>query len=188
MDHYLEFTILPDTEISGAHILEALFGKLHLALAGRGAGDVGVSFPDADMKSCRVGTRLRLHGTREALEALATGGWVAQFRDYAAISQILPVPVQVQHRSIFRVQEKGSNPERLRRRAMKRHGLSAEEAAKCIPDTARKRLSLPSLQMGSRSSGQQFRLFFGLGPLEQKPRAGTFSTYGFSRSATVPWF
>lgn len=188
MDHYLEFTILPDAEISETHILEALFGKLHLALAGRGAGDVGVSFPDADMKSCRVGTRLRLHGTREALEALIADGWTDRFRDYAAISQILPVPIQVQHRSIFRVQEKGSNPERLRRRAMRRHNLSAEEAAKRIPAVARKHLHLPFVQMGSHSTGQRFKLFFDFGPVEDHPRTGTFSVYGFSRSATVPWF
>ena len=188
MDHYLEFTMLPDAEISEAQILEALFGRLLLELAGRGTGVVGVSFPDADMENCRVGARLRLHGTRDALAALTANGWTKRFRDYAVISQILPVPAQTRHRTVFRVQEKGSNPERLRRRAMKRHGLSAEEAAKRIPDTARKRLPLPSLQLGSRSSGQTFRLFFPLGPLEDISRQGTFSAYGFSRSATVPWF
>lgn len=188
MDHYLEFTILPDAEIAGEQILEILFGKLHLALVERGKGDVGVSFPDIDLKTCRIGARLRLHGTQNTLEALLADGWITRFRDYATISQVLPVPAQARHRSIFRVQEKGSNPERLRRRAMKRHGLSEAEARKKIPDTARKHLHLPSLQMRSHSSGQSFKLFFDLGATKDRPSEGDFNTYGLSRVATVPWF
>lgn len=188
MDHYLEITILPDAEMIGAHILSALFGRLHLALVALGTGDVGVSFPDADMENCRVGARLRLHGTKEALETLIADGWPTRFRDYATPSPILPIPAERRYRSVFRVQEKGSNPERLRRRAIKRHNLSVEEATKRIPAAARKRLRLPFVPMESRSSGQRFRLFFDLGPLEGHPRTGKFSVYGFSRSATVPWF
>lgn len=188
MDHYLEVIALPDAEISGKQILEMLFAKLHLALVERGKGDVGVSFPDVDLTACRVGPRLRLHGTQNTLESLLANGWLARFRDYATITQILPVPAQVKYRTIYRVQEKGSNPERLRRRAMKRHGLTEAEARVKIPDTAERHLSLPSLQMASRSSGQRFRLFFDLGPMTERPQDGSFNAYGLSRVATVPWF
>jgi CRISPR-associated endonuclease Csy4 len=188
MDHYLELTIFPDAEIAAEQVLGILFGKLHLALVEHGKGDVGVSFPDMDLKTCRVGARLRLHGTHNTLEALLNDGRIMRFRDYAGISQALPVPAQAKHRSVFRVQEKGSNPERLRRRAMKRHGLTEAEARARIPDTAQKRLNLPSLQIRSHSSGQSFRIFFDLGAVKDNPSQGKFNTYGLSRTATVPWF
>lgn len=186
MDRYIEFRLLPDPEHAPAQLMKVLYGKLHLALAELGTGDVGVSFPDAE-KARTLGARLRLHGTAEALDRLMRINWTAGTRDYVAQSVALPVPADAKFRSLYRVQAK-SNPERLRRRMMKRHNVDAKTAARQIPDSAAETLKLPFVQLKSLSSGEHFRLFFQLGPLEQKARSGVFSAYGLSREATVPWF
>ncbi len=185
---YIEFTILPNAEISGNQIMGILFDKLHLALVNYGQKDVGVSFPDANIETQKTGLRLRLHGKQTSLTALMTSGWANRFHDYALLSDILPVPEKVAFRTVFRVQEKNSNPERQRRRAIKRHGISEEEAKKQIPDQLQKCLRLPFIEMKSHSTAQQFRLFFNYGELGETCREGEFSTYGFSRTTTIPWF
>jgi len=186
MNMYIEFHLLPDPEHPSTQLMNVLYGKLHLALAELGSGDVGVSFPDAK-KGATLGTRLRLHGTANALERLMRINWTAGMHDYVAQSSVMPVPVDAKFRCCYRVQAK-SNPERLRRRMMKRHGVDAETAARKIPDSAAETLNLPYVQIKSLSSGKHFRLFFDLGPLEQVARSGIFNAYGLSRDARVPWF
>lgn len=186
MDRYIEFHLLPDPEHAPAQLMNVLYGKLHVALAELGTGDVGVSFPDAKRRPS-LGTRLRLHGTADSLERLMRINWTVGMRDYVSQSAVMTVPAEATFRSCFRVQSK-SNPERLRRRMMKRHGVDAETAARQIPDSAAEMLPHPYVQIKSLSSGKYFRLFFEFGPLEQKARCGIFNAYGLSREATVPWF
>ena len=186
MDRYIEFRLFADPEYAPSQIMSVLYGKLHLALAELGTGDVGVSFPDADTGRT-PGTRLRLHGTAEALGRLMHINWTTGIYDYVAQSPVQPVPADATFRSWYRVQAK-SNPERLRRRMMKRHGVDAEIAFKQIPDSAAEMLKLPYVRIKSLSSGRHFRLFFKPGPIERKERQGSFSAYGLSRVATVPWF
>lgn len=186
MDRYIEFCLLSDPEFAPNQIMTVLYGKLHLALAELGTGDVGVSFPDAGMGRT-PGIRLRLHGSAEALGRLMRINWTTGIHDYVAQSSEQPVPADATFRSWCRVQAK-SNPERLRRRLMKRHGVDAETASKQIPDSAAEMLKLPYVRIKSLSSGRHFRLFFKPGPIEHKERQGSFSAYGLSRNATVPWF
>lgn len=186
MDRYIEFRLLPDPEYGPTQIMNILYEKLHLALAELGTGDVGVSFPDAENVRT-LGSRLRLHGNADALERLMRINWAAGLRDYVTQSSLMSVPSETRYRSVYRVQAK-SNPERLRRRMMKRHGVDAETAARQIPDSASETLKLPYVHMKSLSSGKRFRLFFQLGPIEQKARGGSFNAYGLSREATIPWF
>lgn len=187
MDSYVEFRIFPESDLAGPHVLTAIYAKLHRLLAARGKGDIGVSFPDADIKSGWAGLMLRVHGSRQALEQLFADGWAERFVDYARVSDVRPVPDSAQHRSVYRVQAK-TNPERLRRRAMKRHGLTREEALQRIPDSARKKLDLPHVWLRSSSTGERFCLFFTFGKPRQTPQKGQFSAYGLSAEATVPWF
>lgn len=185
MDHYIEFRLLEDPEFAPAQLMNVLYGKLHLALAELGRGEIGVSFPDGD--NCRtLGTRLRLHGTAAALGRLMQRNWTAGIRDHVSQSPVQPVPAGVRYRALYRVQAK-SNPERLRRRRMKRHGVDAEAAARQIPDNAVEVLKLPYVQVASLSSGQRFRLFFQYGPVKPEARNGEFNAYGLSREATIPW-
>lgn len=186
MDQYIEFRLLPDPEFAPPQLMSILYGKLHLALVSVGNGDIGVSFPDGD-NARTLGTRMRLHGTAEALGRLMRKNWTVGIRDHVAQTPMAPVPDDAQFRCLFRVQAK-SNPERLRRRLMKRHGVDADTAARQIPDGAMETLQLPYVQMRSMSSGKQFRLFFRYGLVEENARSGAFSAYGLSREATVPWF
>lgn len=186
MDRYIEFRLLPDPEYGPTQIMNILYGKLHLALAELGTGDVGVSFPDAG-KMRTLGSRLRLHGSADALERLMRINWTTGMRDYVEQSSVMSVPDKTTFRSVYRVQAK-SSPERLRRRMMKRHDVDAETAARQIPDSVSETLNLPFVQIKSLSSGKHFRLFFQFGPVEKEARNGIFSAYGLSREATVPWF
>src|SRR5690606_15210402 len=95
-----------------------------------------------DERKPSLGTHVRLHGVEDALRRLEQTRWLMGVRDYVQVSMIAPVPPGALHRVVSRVQAK-SSPERLRRRAMKRHGIDAETAKERIPDSAVEHLSLP---------------------------------------------
>lgn len=188
MDHYVDVRLLPDPEFSVRLLMDAVFGRLHRALvarAGRDGGETGVSFPEVKGRS--LGSVVRLHGTRNGLEAVLAEGWLNGLRDHVEVASVRPVPTQVSHRTVRRVQTK-SSAERLRRRLIRRHGIDAFEARQRIPDDVEKHLELPSLQLRSASTGQHFRLFVDHGPLLSAAGDGRFSAYGLSDRATVPWF
>lgn len=184
-DHYLDIHLLPDPEFAPEQLLRALFGKLHRALVQLGDGSVGISLPGHS--ACSTGSHLRLHGSLNALTQLQALDWLTGMRDHVRLGELAAVPSGCQYRVVRRVQV-DSNPERLRRRLMKRHGLDAETARQRIPDSAMQLTHLPWIEMRSQSSGQRFRLFIEHGPLQGSPTPGTFSSYGLSRSTTVAWF
>lgn len=186
--HYIDITLLPDPEFSHAHLLNALFAKLHRALVQLGTGEVGVSFPGLSTRGNHLGSTLRLHGTEPALQRLQALPWLQGMRDHVQASAISPAPAGAHaHRAVRRVQAH-SNPDRLRRRQMRRHGYDEAEAHRRIPDTAARQLDLPFVQLHSASTEQAFRLFIQHGPLQPTPRHGTFSAYGLSPETTIPWF
>lgn len=187
MDSYINIHIRPTPELSPMHLMEAAFAKLHTALTALQRSDVGVSFPEFDGKNPRIGQCLRLHGAAFALTTVMDTPWQVGLRDYLAVSEVQPVPITSQYRCVSRAQAK-SNPERLRRRQMHRHGLTQEEAQKRIPDSAAETLDLPYIKVHSQSTGQKFRLFIRHGPLQPIPMSGTFNFYGLSNTATIPWF
>lgn len=186
MDRYLDIRILRDPEFPTNQLMNVLFAKLHRCLVKLGSEDIGVSFPEVDEERPYLGTVLRLHGSEAAFSRLMAVPWLVGMRDHIQLSAVNPVPADVQYRRVRRVQAK-SNPERIRRRQMKRHGWSEEEARERIPDTIRKTLSLPYLSLESRSTGQRFHIFLRHEPAEG-PVQGSFNTYGLSATATVPWF
>ncbi|WP_293936083.1 type I-F CRISPR-associated endoribonuclease Cas6/Csy4 [Iodobacter sp.] len=184
MDHYLEIKVLPDPEFEVATLFNALFAKLHRALADVGQGQIGVSFPLADKT---LGPILRLHGKHAALEQLMAENWLKGLRDYTTASVILSVPASAKHRVVKRVQAK-SSAERLRRRSISKGWLSEQEAIERIPLANEARLKLPFIQMKSNSTAQSFRLFIQQGPLQAEAVAGVFNDYGLSPVATIPVF
>lgn len=186
MDHYLDLRLLPDPEFPATQLMSALFAKLHRGLDDLRRDDVGVSFPEVDAGPT-LGTRLRLHGPAEALDRLLALDWLTGMRDHLHLGTLTPVPAQVRWRQVSRVQV-DSNPDRLRRRLMKRHGLNEAEARQRIPDSAAKRCTLPFVTLRSNGNGQRFHLFIRHGPLLDAPLPGTFNRYGLSTTATVPWF
>ncbi|MCF1162553.1 type I-F CRISPR-associated endoribonuclease Cas6/Csy4 [Yersinia pseudotuberculosis] len=184
MDHYLDIRVLPDPEFSAQTLLEALFAKLHRALVATIPGRVGVSFSTAGKT---LGSQLRLHGSRGDLLELQSAGWLKGLQDYCECSEILPVPADVKHRTIRRVQVK-SSAQRLRRRSVSKGWLTEEQARLRIPDSHDKRCDLPFLRLKSRSSEQYFLLFIEQGTLQASATTGEFSAYGLSVNATIPWF
>jgi CRISPR-associated endonuclease Csy4 len=186
MDCYIDISILPNPEIEEAHLLNALFNKLHLALASSEIlGQVGVSFPVAVKGQGGLGSVLRLHGIRASLESFEDSGWLGGMRGHLELSGIRAVPLGAAHWAVRRIQTK-SNAARLRRRLMKRHSIDEAEAIRRIPDAFEKRLDLPWIQLRSASTDQTFRLF-----IKQEaavPAGGRFNAYGLSESATVPRF
>jgi CRISPR-associated endonuclease Csy4 len=185
MTHHIDIRLRPDPDFVPQTLMDVLFSKLHRALAHRGQGDIGVSFPGYDGR--RLGTQLRLHGSEQSLVQLMEQAWLSGMLDHVITGAVAASPEEASYRVIRRVQAK-SSPERLRRRQMRRHGLSAEEALEKIPDAARETVGLPYLQLKSSSTAQAFRLFVDHGPLLEKARSGRFGSYGLSDTATVPWF
>lgn len=184
MDHYLDIRVMPDPEFKESVLMNALFAKLHRALVDVGRGEIGVSFPDLGKNP---GSRLRLHGSSDALARLMAQNWLKGLRDYTESGGVLPVPEVRQYRVVQRVQVK-SNPERLRRRSVGKGWLTEQQAQEQIPDSKAKQTDLPFVQLTSKSTEQVFRLFMEHGPLTSTAVAGTFSDYGLSDQATIPWF
>lgn len=187
MDHYLDLRLRDDPEFVLPQLMAALYAKLHRALVAAGHGRIGVSFPDVQPEKRWLGERLRLHGSLPDLTALMQTDWLSGMRDHADCTDPAPVPAGAQYRTVRRVQA-DSNPDRLRRRLMRRHDLDEAAARQRIPDSAAATLNLPWLQLRSTSTGQHFRLFIQHGPPHPDPVLGTFSAYGLSPTTTVPWF
>ena len=187
MDHYIDIHLLPDPEFPTNLLMNALFAKLHRGLVEAGQNRIGVSFPQHDDTHPVLGSLLRLHGQAEDLTTLMNNNWLTGMRDHVRVSEPIPIPPPTGYRCVYRVQAK-SNPERLRRRYMKRHQADRETAQKEIPDQAAEHLQLPWVTIGSQSTGQRFRLFIAHGTIVPETTKGTFSHYGLSRNATIPWF
>lgn len=184
MDHYIEIRLKPDPEFLASILMNALFAKLHRALAEKGNGQVGISFPKANKS---LGDIIRLHSTQEALQQLRLSYWIQGLRDYASASNIQSIPSICQHRNVKRIQVK-SSPIRLLRRSVKKGWISEEEAEQRFNKSKERRLKDPFIQLKSQSTGQAFRLFIRHGPLTDHPKKGVFSAYGLSHQATIPWF
>lgn len=188
MDNYIDIRLRPDPEIAPHHLLGGLYACLHRALVRLARNDIGVSFPEHLSSPPSLGTHMRVHGSATALKELMATPWLNGMLDHLKLSDISSVPVGTGHLRVTRVQAK-SSPARLRRRAMRRHGVDAETAMQRIPDSAAETLRLPFVQMGSQSTGQaSFPLFIRHNATQPQSEPGCFSSYGLSMGATVPWF
>lgn len=187
MDHYIDIHLLPDPEFPQPMLMSALFSKLHRGLVECGRGGIGVSFPEFNPAARVLGRTLRLHGGPDELELLMAAQWIQGMRDHTRVRSTTKVPNDVRYRTVRRVQAK-SGAERLRRRLMNRKGIDHAAAMSAIPDSAEERLMLPYVTLTSASTRQNFRLFIEHAPLQGAAREGTFTHYGLSPTATIPWF
>lgn len=187
MAYFIDIHLLPDPEVARNHLLSALYSKLHRALVQHARGDIGVAFPGHDGQHQSLGSCLRLLGSQEALSALMAREWLAGMRDHVRLTSAAPIPDDAAQLSLRRVQVKTS-PERLRRRQMKRHGLTETQARERVPDSVGKTLRLPFVQLASASTGQNFRIYFRLDSANGAAPATEFNTYGLAQSGTVPCF
>lgn len=186
MSQYLDILLRPDPEIAPHQLMAALYAKLHLALVKLENSTIGVSFPDYADKPASLGHRLRVLGSKADLERLMALPWLRGLQDHINLSAVASVPSHVGYRRFSRVQVK-SSPARLRRRQMKRHGLTEEEAHARVPDGSAETLTLPFVTLRSASTAQTFRLFLRCDSVIAAAN-GVFNTYGLSTTATVPWF
>ncbi|MEW5560012.1 type I-F CRISPR-associated endoribonuclease Cas6/Csy4 [Enterobacter asburiae] len=184
MESYLEIRVLSDPEFGEEMLMAALMAKLHRALGARGKGDIGVSFPQVNIKP---GDRLRVHGTAVGLQELEATNWRKGLNDYVICSGIQNVPINALWRTVSRVQPKG-NPERLMRRSVRKGWMTQEEAERRLQTMSPSTLTLPFLQMKSLSNNNPFRLFIRHGEITEHQVTGEFSSYGLSAVATIPWF
>ncbi|QCE33035.1 type I-F CRISPR-associated endoribonuclease Cas6/Csy4 [Acetobacteraceae bacterium] len=200
LSHYIDLLPVPEEEMRVSQLMADCFGMIHKALAFSKEERIGISLPHhkeglAEMQTPSLGNLLRLHGSEEALRNLLKRPELQTLTDYVHIKGILPVPRGTQYRSVKRVQVK-SGMERLRRRAIKRHNISQEEAQRRYPDGGEAVSFLPYLSIKSSSSHQHFKLFISHGEIMEKPVAGKFSAYGLGIAdqkknipcPTVPWF
>lgn len=187
MVHYIDIKLLPDPEIPAHQLMAALYAKLHRALVQLQSTTIAVSFPGYKAVPTTLGATVRLIGAEIDLARLMGQGWTKGLHDHMEVMPVDSVPANTKHRSLRRVQAK-SSPERLRRRHMRRHGLTGDQAKERVPDSTAELLHLPFLVMASTSTRQTFPIFLRLGPVEPTARAGAFNAYGLSTTATIPWF
>ena len=187
LTHYIDIHLRIDPDFAASQLLAALYAKVHRALVRLGSDDLAICFPGYSDKPLGLGRTLRVLGNSTRLAQLMALNWMSGMADHVRVELVTPVPVDAANRRLIRVQAK-SNPDRLRRRLMKRHNVSAAQAQEQVPDSAAEKLRLPFLSLQSSSSGQKFLLFLRLEEPVASPGSGTFNAYGLSATATIPWF
>ena len=187
MNDYVDLHICRRPDLTGRQILEALFRRIHLALALSKKTDVGLSFPEVNEKTRFLGYVLRLHGLEPSLRDTLHAADLSSLRDCLKIGEISKAPSKALFRTVSRRQVKFAL-ESLRRRKAARHNLTISEAAESWPDSARKKSNLPYIMVHSLSTNQKFPIFIKHGELAAQPTPGHFNFYGLSSKTTIPWF
>lgn len=170
-------------------LMGALYGKLHRALHDLNANDIGISLPDhkTGVRARTPGDRLRLHGAKPRVEELMNTSWLSGMRDHVVAEAVQHVPSETRHCTVKRRQFNTGSPSRVRRYA-KRHEISEEQAQRVMAAPAERQITLPFIQLASRSSGERFPLFIEHSKPQPEPAEGHFNHYGLSQDATIPWF
>ncbi len=183
MDNYLDITLKPDAEMPINWLTNAIYTKLHKALCDIGSTNIGVSFPAYNLT---LGNVLRLHGTKDNLEALGQKNWLGGMSGYCSQSQLLPIPSSVQYRTVSRKQS--TMTQAKLNRLIKRGSITEDEAKTYKAKMFTKGLDNPYLELQSGSNGHKHRRYIQFGELLDHPIAGEFDQFGLSKTATIPWF
>ena len=183
MNSYIEITIKPDAEMPLNWLLNAIYTKLHKALADASSTNLGVSFPKMKIT---LGDTLRLHGKVITLDRFTSSDCLGGLRGYYSLSPILPVPDTAQHRTISRKQP--SMTQSKLNRLLKRGSISQEQVKEYRVKMFTKGLDNPYVELKSASNGHSHRRYIEFGELRDKPLIGDFDQFGLSKTATIPWF
>ena len=183
MKHYINIKVLPDPEFTETILMNALYAKCHRILGEVGEGDVGVSFPNHKKT---LGAVLRLHGTEAKLNKIMAENWLKGLGDYTQVSTVLTAPDSGQHRTVAHVRKK--SPHNKRQRVIKKGWLTEQEAYEKFKDSDQVLLKWPYAQIKSLSTQSNMRVFIKHGDIVDVSVTGQFSTYGLSKTATIPWF
>lgn len=197
MQYYVDIRLRPDIEFSASMLMQALFAKLHRALGQYAEGQIGLSFPENNapkiheknpkpVKHYVLGSLVRLHGQQEHLQQFMQQPWLQSLHAYCDCSAVQPIPSSVQHRTVKRVQIKTQHNKR--ERAIRKAGLSEEAAYQKHPTQNERVNPHPFIELQSLSNKNRMRIYIHHGALQDSPTQGTFSSYGLSSKATIPWF
>jgi len=200
MKYYIEITLLPNDEIPIYFLWQKLYQQIHLGLVEikdtNGNVPVAASFPKYSEGLNHLGCRLRLFAsTRDQLQQLNIDKWLSRLTDYCHCTSIKEVPQSVNTFARFERKQFKTNIERRARRRIKSTGESLEQAIKYLKARGfeDKETKLPYIYLESSSSSEdstnrhKYRLFIEKNMVDE-PMRGVFSTYGLSKTATVPWF
>lgn len=183
MNYYIDITLQPDAEMRENVLLNKVYTKFHKVLCDEQSTNIGVSFPEYKVLLGRV---IRIHGGLETLTKLQALNWLGGLSGYCKVSDILPIPEQVQYRIISRKQSNMTNAKL--NRLIKRKTISAEEIKAYKAKMFTKGLDNPYFELESGSTGHLHRRYIQFGDLLPKAIVGEFDQFGLSKTATVPWF
>ncbi|MGJ8694556.1 MAG: type I-F CRISPR-associated endoribonuclease Cas6/Csy4 [Thalassotalea sp.] len=217
MKHYLDITLLPETEITLGFIWQKVYQQVHIALVDHGYeserklkhGDtkilrnskIAVSFPEYKNHAFPLGSKLRLFAqTKEELEMLDIQSWLNRLIDYVDIGSIQLVPDGVGEVVFLQKRVKGIKrlDESLQKKANHISTKFGVDFNVCLKELKAKhsfeKCLAPFIQLESQTSKQRgdrglFQIY--IEKLEcTEPANGEYDCYGLalSKTATVPWF
>lgn len=193
MKHYLDITLLPDSEVTLGFIWQKVYQQVHIALVDNKVAEnesaIAIAFPNYADKAYPLGNKLRLLVKEEQrLKQLNIQHWLKRFEDYVHISSIKAVPEPIDKYASFSRNQFTTNSERLARRRAKRHGESYEQALQHYEGFDDEQSTLPFINVRSLTKDKQFKLFIEH-KIARTMKEGKFNCYGLGKTiATVPCF
>lgn len=194
MKHYIELTLLPNTDINAFTLWSKVYQQIHLGLVEmqdeQGKVPIGISFPEYVIgeKYSLLGGKCRLFAQDEAtLVRFDVAKCLDRLSDYVHWTRLREVPNTVKGYAIYQRLQPKTNPERLARRYASRHPVDYDHALQRYSSMAQVRVSSPFIRLKSLSSEQSFCLWIKKTSISE-PFIEGFSTYGLSAKATVPEF
>jgi CRISPR-associated endonuclease Csy4 len=194
MKHYIEITLLENSDINLFSLWSKIFQQIHLGLVEmqdeQGRVPIGLAFPEyvTGEKYSVLGGKLRLLAKDEAtLNKFNASKWLSRLSDYVHCTGIRSVPEKLTGYAIYRREQPKTNKERLARRYAKRHNEDYDTAVLRYSEMAHKTIASPFIRLKSLSGDQEFCLWIKK-TIVTKPSGASFSSYGLSTESTVPEF
>lgn len=194
MKHYIEITLLHNSEISFFNLWAKVFQQIHLGLVEMQGEKkhipIGLSFPEyvISEKHGLLGSKLRLFSREEkSLIGFNVAKWLSRLNDYVHCTSIRPVPEKVLGHAIYQREQPNTNKERLAKRCARRHKISYDQALARYSDMAPKTIVTPFICLKSLSSNKEFCLWIKK-TIVAELSIGIYSSYGLSSVSSVPEF
>jgi CRISPR-associated endonuclease Csy4 len=191
MKYYIDIVLIPNKEDGISFIWSKVYTQMHLALVEIKSDDgvkIGFSFPFYNNHEFPLGDTLRVFSSsKELLNTLNINHWLEKLEGFVYVGNINDVPSDVKEYVTFSRKQFKSNISRLARRYAKRHDMSIEDALDIYKDANTQHTDLPFVYIKSLSTKQEMKIFIEKS-IKSNPENGLFSTYGLSKTSTVPWF
>jgi CRISPR-associated endonuclease Csy4 len=185
---YLEFKIIPNSELALNFILGSFFTKLHLILVKCSEGEIGLSFPEYDTDLKKLGGKIRLFApTEDRLKLVLVNLDLKPFNSYLITGTVKRLTKSVEQYASFRRVQPKSHPERIKNRFIRKGWINSEAEWEDRVEHKSLKLELPYLSLQSLSTRYKFNLFIEKIPATEY-KLGVFSCYGLSAQATLPIF